>query len=144
MHTPAWKIHDVVHFWFDSDLRGEYVEIPGADGEDPAPLRNSSAQINQKFSMVGDVDHTGAEYAAAGGYSAWAIGFASNMNYLRTHVLTGRSLSGLRLRPATLQVPGEGSPRTADVHCWLTPGAVNNKNIWQATFSVRIPEGAFL
>ncbi len=144
MHTPAWKIHDVVHFWVDSDLRGDYVEIPGQDGEDPVPLRQSSAQINQRFSMVGDVDHTGAPYAASGGYSAWAVGFASNMNYLRTNVLTGRNLTGNRLRAATLQVPGEGSVRTADVHCWIVPGAINNRYIWQATLSVRIPAGMFV
>lgn len=144
MHTPAWKIHDVVHFWFPPDGRGEYIVIPGADGEDVVPIRDGAAQINQRFSMVGDVNHLGERYEAAGGYSAWAIGFASNMNYLRANVLTGRSLTGNRTRSATLQVPGEASVRTADIHCRLTPGAVNNKHIWQAILQIRIPAGMFL
>jgi hypothetical protein len=144
MHTAAWKVRDVVELWYDSPVRGEYVTIPGADGEQVVPMRQTAAQFSLRFVMVGDVDHTGAAYAASGGYSARAIGMASNMNYLRTNVLTGRTLTGNRTRAATLQVPGEGSVRTADIHCWLTPGGVQNKYLFEGTLEIRIPTGAFL
>lgn len=144
LHTPAWKIKQVVWLWFDSPLRGAYLTTPGKDGEDPVPMRNTSAQWDLDFVMVGDVDHTGAKYEPSGGYGALEIGLASNMNYLRTHVLTGRNLTGNRTRAATLQVPGEAQPRTADVHCWLTPGPTTNKFIFEGTFHLRIPQGVFL
>lgn len=144
MHTPAWRVRDVVELWYDSPLRGEYITIPGKDGEDPVPMRQTSAQFSLRFLMVGDVDHTGAKYAASDGYEARAIGLASNMNYLRTNVLTGRTLTGNRTRAATLQVPGEGSTRTADIHCWLTPSGVHNKFVFEGTLEIRIPTGAFL
>jgi hypothetical protein len=144
MHTAAWRVRDVVELWYDSPLRGEYVTIPGVDGEQVVPMRQAAAQFSLRFVMVGDVDHTGAAYAASGGYSAQAIGMASNMNYLRTNVLTGRTLTGNRTRAATLQVPGEGSTRAADIHCWLVPGGVQNKFLFEGTLEIRIPTGAFL
>jgi hypothetical protein len=147
MHCPAWKVHDVAKLWFDSPLRGSYTSTPGVDGEDVVPMRQSSAQWSLKFSMVGDVDRNGDPYAASGGYPARQIGLASNLNYLRTHVLTGRSLTGNRTRTATLQVPGEATPRAAAIHCWLTPPedvTVMNQHIFQMTLNIRIPVGAFL
>lgn len=144
LHTPAWMIKDVVHFWFDSEYRSEYSQVPGLDGEDPTTPFANSAVISQDFKICGDVDHTGEAYEAAGGWEAWAIGFASNMNYLRTNVLTGRSLTGLRTRAATLTVPGEDDPREADVHCWLSKGAINNKHVWQGTLFVKLAAGMFL
>jgi hypothetical protein len=144
MHTAAWRIRNVSLLQFDSALRGEYVTIPGKDGEDPVPMRNTSAQWSLDFQMVGDVDHTGAAYAASGIYRAEQIGLASNMNYLRTNVLTGRTLTGNRTRAATLQVPGEGSVRTADIHCWLVPGARQDWRLWEGQLVIRIPAGAFL
>jgi hypothetical protein len=144
LHTPAWAIRDVVHFWYDSDYRSSYADVPGMDGLDPTAPYANDALVSQEFRMVGDVDHEGEAYEADDDYEAWAIGFASNMNYLRTHVLTGRELTGVRTRPAELFVPGEDEPRTADVHCWLSKGAINNKNIWVATLTVKIAQGMFL
>jgi hypothetical protein len=143
LHTPAWRIQDVTKMWVDSPLRGQYIVTPGKDGEDVVPMRQTSAQFSLDFIIVGDVDQTGAAYAASGIYSATDIGLASNLNYLRTNVFTGRSLTGNRTRAATLQVPGEGSTRAADVHCWLVPGRTY-QTFMQATLELRIPTGAFL
>ncbi len=137
MHTAAWRVTDVGKLAFDSPLRGSYVVTPGVDGATVVPMRNDAAQWSLEFVMIGDCDHTGAAFANK------QEGFYSNLNYLNTNVLTGRNLTGNRTRAATLTIPGEGTDRTADIHCWLEPGEVTT-NYWTATLEIRIPAGAFL
>lgn len=137
MHTTAWRIRNIGVLWFDSPLRGSYVVTPGIDGETVVPMRQSSAQWSLDFVMCGDCDHNGDTFTDPN------EGLASNMNYLRTNVLTGRTLTGNRTRAATLQVPGESGTRSADVHCWLVPGEVTT-TYFTATLELRIPTGAFL
>lgn len=142
MHTPAWRVRDVTPLLYDSPLRGEYIVVPGADGSLPVTLRQSEGRFSLEFVIVGDVDHTGAKYAASGGYTAAQIGLVSNINYLRTNVLTNRTLTGNRTRSATLTVPGEASDRTAGVHVTLTPGNAY-PTFMLATLELRIPQGVF-
>lgn len=143
MHTAAWRVRDITPLLYDSPLRGQYVVVPGVDGATAVPMRQTDATFSLEFVIVGDVDHTGAKYSASGAYTGPQIGLASNINYLRTNVLTGRTLTGNRTRSATLTVPGEATARTADVHVSLTPGNAY-PTFMLATLELRIPQGAFL
>lgn len=137
MHTPAWRVKNQGILLFPPELRGEYVVIPGVDGETATPQRWQAGRYPLEFQMVGDVDHTGAPFTNK------QEGFVSNMNYLATHVLTGPTLTGNRTRTATFQAPGEETPRTAEVHVDLRPGLLTTNYWTDMILEVRVPAGMF-
>lgn len=137
LHTACWRVKDVGRLAFPPELRGDYVTIPGVDGQTAVPQRWQSGRYALDFMMLGDVNNLGAPYADR------QAGFISNLNILRTYVLTGPDLTGNRTRPATLTFPGEVSARTAYVHVDLRPGLLTT-NYWSdMTLEIRIPDGMF-
>ena len=106
--TPAWWITNLPKLWFEYEVRGDNVVLPGAPGQRSYPRRLDQSEHELTLYVDGGVDSGGVEYA-----NPWT-GLMTNLDSLYANVFSPIG-SGRGTRPAVLTLPDGVTTRTADV-----------------------------
>jgi hypothetical protein len=139
MHGPAWDMPNLLPLWFNGEVRGNDVLLPGATGVIPFRRRFTVTGYSLPLIITGRVDIEGVPPEIED--EVWEQ-LETNVQYLNDNIVAPPgTTSGIRL--ATLTMPS-GAEREAEIHVLgITPGIATD-GIMKATLDISIPAGRFV
>lgn len=139
MNKGSWDLPDLRPIYTSALTRGQDRTLWGFDGQSPRPRRRTGTPHLLPMYISGEVDEND-DPVECDTEEEFMANVQHNIDYLLINVVKP-VVSATGTRAVSLDVPGDGTPRTTDLHVLnITPGELRDDGLaMKAILEISIP-----